>query len=64
MEQHLQALARAMGSSRRAMAAKLLTGAILDAINTLQRADDSDVEMQAVFDEYCEALRQNRAEAE
>ena len=56
MEQHLQALASAMGSSRRSLAAKLLTGAILDAVNTLQRSDDRDVEMAAVWAEYREAL--------
>jgi hypothetical protein len=56
MEQHLQALASAMGSSRRSLAAKLLTGAILDAVNTLQRSDDRDVEMAAVWSEYRDAL--------
>lgn len=59
IEQHLQALAYALGSSRRAMGAKLLTGAVLDAINTLRyeaTADNADPEAAAVFDVYCDAL--------
>lgn len=59
IEQHLQALAHALGSSRRAMGAKLLTGAVLDAINTLRHEatnPHADPEAAAVFDVYCHAL--------
>ena len=59
IEQHLQALAHALGSSRRAMGAKLLTGAVLDAINTLRHEatdPNADPEAAAVFDVYCDAL--------
>lgn len=60
IEEHLQALATAMGSSRRAMAAKLLTGAILETLTLLQQADESEVETKAVWLTYCEALDELR----
>lgn len=66
IEQHLQALAHALGSSRRAMGAKLLTGAVLDAINTLRHEasmDDADPESAAVFDVYCDALDKLKKDA-
>lgn len=66
IEQHLQALALALGSSRRAMGAKLLTGAVLDAINTLRHeasTDDADPESAAVFDVYCDALDKLKKDA-
>lgn len=63
VEQHLQALATAMGSSRRSMAAKLLTGAIFETMNTLHRAGENQPEMQAVWEEYCDALEALRTDA-
>lgn len=63
IEQHLQALAHALGSSRRAMAAKLLTGAVLDAVNMLSQESHQDPESAAVFDVYCDALNKLKKDA-
>lgn len=63
IEQHLQALAYALGSSRRAMAAKLLTGAVLDTVNTLSQESRTDPESAAVFDVYCDSLAKLKQDA-
>lgn len=63
IEQHLQALSHALGSSRRAMAAKLLTGAVLDAVNMLNQESREEPESAAVYDVYCDALARIQKDA-
>lgn len=61
LDRHLRALAIALGTSRRALAAKLLSGAILEAINTLEKegqGDNAHVHFVAVRDTYLEALKE------
>lgn len=63
MNEHLQALAIALGSSRRAMATKLLTGAILEAVNAIEREGsrtDPEMHWAVVRDEYQDALKQQQ----
>jgi hypothetical protein len=62
MEHHLRALATALGTSRRALAARLLSGAILDSLNSLQQGADSH-EFAAVLEEYQTALAALRKDA-
>ncbi len=65
-ERHLQAMATALGMSRRALGAKLLKGAILEAMNTLSREGqrkDPDPEFYAVWSEYEAALEQQQKDA-
>jgi hypothetical protein len=63
LDLHVRALAIALGTSRRALAAKLLNGAILEAINVLQRegsGPNAEVHFIAVLDTYNDAMKDLR----
>jgi hypothetical protein len=70
MDAHARALAVALGTSRRALASKLLTGAILETLNTLRNARGHEVptreeiSLTVVWDEYLEALEEIRSAVE
>lgn len=65
LDEHLRALAIALGSSRRALAAKLLTGAVLEAVNHLGRegsGPNAELHFMAVNDTYVDALKDLRGD--
>ncbi len=70
MDAHARALAVALGTSRRALASKLLTGAIIETLNTLRtsRPDEvpsrEEIALSVVWDEYLEALAEIRSATE
>jgi hypothetical protein len=63
---HARALAVALGTSRRSLASKLLTGAILETLNSLRNApvdrfgSEEDFGLSAMWSEYLAALKEIR----